>query len=75
MHGSEPNTSQIRRCGWTLRFASRACKFNNEKFAGAHQVYLAKGRDIGGNIYADPTKKYPEVMTARGASSRYKNSH
>jgi hypothetical protein len=75
MHGSEPNTSQIRRCGWTLRFASTACKFNEEKFAGAHQVYLAKGRDLGGNRYADPTRAYPEVMAARGATTRYKNAH
>jgi hypothetical protein len=75
MHGSEPNNSQIRRCGWTMRFASAACKFNEEKFAGAHQVYLAKGRDLGGNRYADPTRTYPEVLAARGASSRYKNSH
>jgi ectoine hydroxylase-related dioxygenase (phytanoyl-CoA dioxygenase family) len=75
MHGSEPNTSSIRRCGWTMRFASTACKFNEEKFAGAHQVYLAKGRDLGGNRFADPTRAYPEVMAARGASSRYKNSH
>jgi hypothetical protein len=74
-HGSEPNTSSIRRCGWTLRFASSACKFNDEQFAGAHQIYLAKGRDLGGNHYADPTRTYPEVMAARGASSRYKNSH
>jgi hypothetical protein len=75
MHGSEPNTSQIRRCGWTMRFASTACKFNEEKFAGAHQIYLAKGRDLGGNRYADPTRTYPEVLAARGASTRYKNSH
>ena len=75
MHGSEPNTSQIRRCGWTLRFASTACKFNEEMFAGAHQVYLAKGQDLGGNRYADPTRTYPEVMKKRGAMSRYKSSH
>jgi hypothetical protein len=75
MHGSEPNTSQIRRCGWTMRFASTACKFNEERFAGAHQVYLAKGRDLGGNRYADPSRAYPEVMAARGASTRYKNAH
>ncbi|MCE0498201.1 MAG: phytanoyl-CoA dioxygenase family protein [Methylacidiphilales bacterium] len=72
-HGSEPNTSTLRRCGWTLRFTSTAVKFAD--FKGAHQVYLARGRDLGGNIYADPTKAYPEVMAARGASTRYKNSH
>lgn len=75
MHGSEPNTSDLRRCGWTLRFATSACKFNEELFAGAHQVYLAKGRDRAGNKYADPTKAYPEVMAKRGASTRYKNAH
>jgi ectoine hydroxylase-related dioxygenase (phytanoyl-CoA dioxygenase family) len=75
MHGSEPNTSSIRRCGWTLRFASTACKFNEAQFAGAHQVYLAKGRDRGGNRFADPTRQYPELIAARTASTRYKNSH
>lgn len=75
IHGSEPNSSPIRRCGWTIRFTSTACKFNEEKFAGAHQVYLARGRDLGGNRYADPTRRYPEVMAARGASTRYKNAH
>jgi len=72
-HGSEPNTSNLRRCGWTIRFTSTAVKFSD--FKGAHQVYLARGRDLGGNTYADPTKTYPEVMVARGCSTRYKNSH
>ncbi len=74
-HGSEPNTSQIRRCGWTLRFCSSAVKFNEEGFAGAHQVYLARGQDRGGNRYADPARAYPEVLAKRGMSSAYKNSH
>jgi len=72
-HGSEPNTSNLRRCGWTIRFTSTAVKYTD--FKGAHQVYLARGRDLGGNTYADPTKAYPEVMVARGCSTRYKNSH
>jgi Phytanoyl-CoA dioxygenase (PhyH) len=75
MHGSEPNTSNIRRCGWTLRFCSSAVKFDEAATRGGHQVYLAKGRDLGGNIYADPTRSYPEVMQQRGASARYRNSH
>lgn len=75
MHGSDANTSSIRRCGWTLRFTSTAVKFNQERFGGAHQVYLAQGKDLGGNVYADPTRAYPEVMAARGASARYRNSH
>jgi hypothetical protein len=74
-HGSEPNTSSIRRCGWTMRFCSTSVRFNQERFAGGHHVYLAKGRDIGGNTYADPGRAYPEVMKKRGESTRYKNSH
>ena len=75
MHASEPNTSNIRRCGWTMRFCSSAVKFNQEGFNGTHVVYLAQGRDLGGNIYADPTRTYPEVIEKRGASGKYKNSH
>jgi hypothetical protein len=74
-HGSEPNTSSIRRCGWTLRFCPTRVRFNQEQFAGGHHVYLAKGRDHGGNVYADPSRAYPDVMARRGESSRYKNSH
>jgi hypothetical protein len=74
-HGSEPNTSSLRRCGWTMRFSSTAVKYNQDVFAGAHQVYLARGRDLAGNIYADPTKSYPEVLAKRGMSNSYKNAH
>ncbi len=75
VHGSEPNTSPLRRCGWTLRFTSSGVKFNHVRFNGAHQVYLARGRDLGGNEYADTTRAYPEVMAKRLGSTRYKNSH
>ncbi len=75
MHSSEPNTSDIRRCGWTMRFASTAVKFDQDRFDGTHVVYLARGRDKGGNEYADPTRAYPEVLAKRGFSGRYKNSH
>lgn len=75
MHSSEPNTSPMRRCGWTLRFCSSAVKFNEQQFDGAHIVYLARGRDLGGNTYADPTRSYPEVIEKRGFSGRYRHSH
>jgi hypothetical protein len=74
-HGSEPNTSQIRRCGWTLRFRPTRVRFNEARFDGMHQVYLARGSDRGGNRYADPTRAYPEIMHRRGEAGRYKNSH
>jgi hypothetical protein len=72
-HGSEPNTSNLRRCGWTLRFCSAAVKFTD--FQGRHLVYLARGRDRGGNTYADPSKAYPEVIETRLKSNSFKNSH
>lgn len=74
-HGSEPNTSSLRRCGWTMRFCPASVKFNHAKMDGAHNVYLARGRNLAGNIYADPTKAYPEVLAKRGMSTAYKNSH
>jgi hypothetical protein len=74
-HGSEANMSTVRRCGWTLRFCPTRVRFNQERFGGAHHVYLAKGRDLGGNTYADPTRRYPEVMAKRGESGRYTSSH
>lgn len=74
-HGSEPNTSSIRRCGWTLRFCSTEVKFNQQAFDGTHQVYLARGRDLGGNTYADPSRAYPDLIARRDRSSAHKNSH
>jgi hypothetical protein len=74
-HGSEPNTSHLRRCGWTLRFCPASVKFAHDRFDGAHNVYLARGRNLAGNLYADPKKAYPEVLAKRGMSTAYKNSH
>lgn len=75
MHSSEANASPLRRCGWTLRFCSSAVKFNEQQFDGTHIVYLARGRDLGGNTYADPTRSYPEVIQKRGFSGKYRHSH
>jgi hypothetical protein len=72
-HGSEPNTSSLRRCGYTMRFTSTAVKYSD--FKGLHQIYLARGRDLGGNTYAEPGRAYPEVMIKRTGSTKYKNSH
>src|SRR5690348_17043929 len=58
MHASDPNTSDTRRCGYTMRYMSTRVKLN-EDFCGAfHQIYLARGRDHAGNKYADPTRSY-----------------
>ncbi|MBL4702867.1 MAG: phytanoyl-CoA dioxygenase family protein, partial [Phycisphaeraceae bacterium] len=65
MHGSPPNASDIRRCGYTMRFMPTTVKFNQAQYGDSHQVYLARGRDRAGNQYADPTRSYPELARYR----------
>jgi len=68
-HGSEPNRSQRRRCGYTMRFMSTEVKYNTE--AGFyHQIYLARGKDIAGNVYGDPDKPRQDLIEARLARVR-----
>jgi hypothetical protein len=64
MHGSDANTSSIRRCGYTMRYMSTRVKLVEEKNPG-HQIYLARGRDLAGNRYADPTRSYDELAQFR----------
>jgi len=64
MHGSEANTSGIRRCGYTMRFMSSACRLS-EKYREFHQIYLARGRDLAGQEYADPTENTQWLIDKR----------
>lgn len=73
MHGSEPNTSNIRRCGYTMRYVSTKVRQNYEKIGQWHHLYLARGKDHAGNIYGDPTKVYAEM--ARFRAKHGKNGH
>jgi len=72
IHGSPPNTSDLRRCGYTMRFISTRSRFNREDFPW-HQLYLARGQDHAGNLYGDHTKAYPEL--ARFRAKHGKNGH
>lgn len=65
MHGSEPNHSDKRRCGYTMRFMSTRTKFDSERQGQWHHIYLARGRDHAGNVYGDPTQSYPEKIARR----------
>lgn len=57
IHGSAPNTSSRRRCGFTMRYASAACRYFQEHGEnGTFQVYQARGRNLAGSPLADPTK-------------------
>jgi ectoine hydroxylase-related dioxygenase (phytanoyl-CoA dioxygenase family) len=64
MHGSPANTSTMRRCGYTMRYMSTRTKFDEKKYS-LHQIYLAQGQDLAGNVYGDPTKKYDQMSIDR----------
>ncbi len=67
MHGSPPNTSTQRRCGYTMRYIPTSVKWTAES---GHQLYLARGHDIAGNQYADAGKAYPELARWREVHKR-----
>jgi hypothetical protein len=73
IHGSEPNTSSIRRCGYTMRYVSTRVRDLLPEAGRWHHLYLARGRDHAGNAYADPGRAYPERARFRAAHSR--NGH
>lgn len=70
MHGSDPNTSSIRRCGYTMRYVPTTVRFNHEEFGNIIHLYLARGKDRAGNIYGDPTTIYENLRRYRENSSR-----
>jgi hypothetical protein len=70
-HGSPENTSTQRRCGYTMRYMPTSTTFTRSRDKDAlHQVYLARGRDLGNNRYADPGKAYPELARFRQQSGK-----
>jgi len=72
IHGSEPNTSTLRRCGYTMRFMSSATPLS-EKAREYHQIYLARGRDLANQPYADSNRSYASLLESRAAKG--KNGH
>ena len=73
IHGSAPNTSVIRRCGYTMRYVSTKVRANHELIGKYHHLYLARGQDQAGNVYGDSTRAYPEL--ARFRAKHGKNGH
>jgi len=70
MHGSDPNNSNLRRCGYTMRYMPTSVKLNTDFCGEWHQIYLARGKDIAGNKYADHTQAYPHLARYRETSGR-----
>ena len=50
IHGAKPNTSEFRRCGYTMRYFPLTTKVYPEKNVG-HKIWLAKGKDQAGNQF------------------------
>ncbi|MBK1878741.1 phytanoyl-CoA dioxygenase family protein [Pelagicoccus mobilis] len=63
-HGSAANTSDIRRCGWTLRFVPATVRLNPE-FQDRQLMYQARGKNLLNQPLADPTKDYTHVNDLR----------
>ena len=72
IHGSDPNTSNLRRCGYTMRFIPASVLYRAKNHRIPHQIYLARGQGHPDNVYADPTKDYTELFNERYATG---NSH
>ncbi len=72
IHGSEPNSSQLRRCGYTMRYMSSQTRLS-ESARAYHRIYLARGRDVAGQPYGDPTQTYADVQRYR--TTHGKNGH
>ena len=72
IHGSDPNTSNLRRCGYTMRFIPASVLYRRKEHKWPHQVYLARGQGHPDNEYADPTRDYPDLFAARFGTG---NSH
>jgi ectoine hydroxylase-related dioxygenase (phytanoyl-CoA dioxygenase family) len=50
IHGAKPNTSEFRRCGYTMRYFPTTTKVYPEKNVN-HKVWLARGVNIGGSHF------------------------
>jgi len=72
IHGSAPNTSTIRRCGYTMRYMPTSVRVYEDAYAYM-QVYLARGHDLAGNKYHDHVAVSPEVVEYR--MNRGKKGH
>jgi hypothetical protein len=65
IHGSDANRSNARRCGYTMRYMSTRTRFRHETCGEWHQIYLCRGRDRAGNVYADPAVAAPGLAARR----------
>ena len=72
IHGSDANRSELRRCGYTMRFIPAQAVYHQKNHKWPHQIYLARGQGHPDNDYADPTRDYPDLFQQRFGTG---NSH
>jgi ectoine hydroxylase-related dioxygenase (phytanoyl-CoA dioxygenase family) len=70
IHGSPANNSQQRRCGYTMRYMPSHVKMNGDNGNFPHLIYMARGKDLANNDYADPGKSYAELARYREKSGK-----
>jgi len=58
IHGSNPNTGTLRRCGYTMRYISADAKYQPDEGRAmcGFQIYLARGQGRPDNQWGDPSK-------------------
>lgn len=72
IHGSDANTSDKRRCGYTMRYMSTRDRLSEESY-GFHQLYLARGEGHGVNRYGNPAETREDLIAMR--TRKGKNGH
>jgi chlorinating enzyme len=53
VHGAKPNTSPVRRTGYTMRYFPSSVKMQDVEQNEGWRIWLARGRDLAGNDYAN----------------------
>ncbi len=53
VHGAKPNTSSMRRSGYTMRYFPSSVKMLDVPQNQGWKIWLARGRDLAGNSYAN----------------------
>jgi ectoine hydroxylase-related dioxygenase (phytanoyl-CoA dioxygenase family) len=53
VHGAKPNTSPVRRTGYTMRYFPSSVKMQPIEANAGWKIWLARGRDLAGNAYVN----------------------
>jgi hypothetical protein len=53
VHGAKPNTSAMRRTGYTMRYFPTSVRMQPTEINEGWHIWLARGRDLAGNNYAN----------------------